>query len=198
MAINSYFYDSVNNDRPYSGADFAKAFGIICEDGVIISDPDGSMGFDMTGTGNTTITAGKAVVAGHFVENDANYIVTVPGGSYSGMVVIRVDIKDTRMASIVIRTDQIPQQDDAIYELPLHNVTVSNGAITAHSDVRAQGGAIASLPSNAVTWQADPNGVSAYLGLMNGNGKPIRLFLTSAQPAASSTEIRAWIQIDKF
>jgi hypothetical protein len=48
------------------------------------------------------------------------------------------------------------------------------------------------------TWEADPNGVSMIIGKMGGTGKPIRLFLTSAQPAASSTEIRAWIQIDKF
>jgi hypothetical protein len=48
------------------------------------------------------------------------------------------------------------------------------------------------------TWEADPNGVSMVIGKLGGTGKPIRLYLTSAQPAASSTEIRAWIQIDKF
>ena len=35
MAINSYFYDSVNDDRTYSAEDFAKAFGIVLETGVL-------------------------------------------------------------------------------------------------------------------------------------------------------------------
>jgi hypothetical protein len=48
------------------------------------------------------------------------------------------------------------------------------------------------------TWQADPNGVSMVIGKYNGTGKPIRLFLTASQPAASSTEHRVWIQIDNF
>lgn len=48
------------------------------------------------------------------------------------------------------------------------------------------------------TWTADPNGVSLYVGNLGGTGKPIRVFFTSAQPAASATEIRAWVQIDKF
>jgi hypothetical protein len=48
------------------------------------------------------------------------------------------------------------------------------------------------------TWEADPNGCSVIVGKMAGTGKPIRVFFTSAQPAASSTEHRVWIQIDKF
>lgn len=48
------------------------------------------------------------------------------------------------------------------------------------------------------TWEADPNGVSMIIGRYGGVGKPIRLFLTAAQPAASSSEHRIWIQIDNF
>ena len=50
MTINSYFYDSVNNDRPYSANDFAKAFGIILSDGIIAIDENGVLGFAISRT----------------------------------------------------------------------------------------------------------------------------------------------------
>ena len=198
MTINSYFYDSVDNDRPYSASDFAKAFGIILSDGVIAKDDTGALGFDIGGTNYTTIYSGKATIQGHFVEIPDTEILTVPTGSYSGMVVIRVDFSDTRTASLVVRTDRVNQKDSAAWELPLYNVTVTNGIITSVANVRVQGGAIAKMAASTVSWGADPNGVYLNCGLLGGTGKPIKVFFTSAQPAASSTEIRAWFQIDKF
>lgn len=202
MAISSFFYDSVNGDRPYSAGDFAKAFGVILEDGVIPKDDTGALGLDLGGTGTTalnTIYAGKATVQGHFVEVDDTEILTPPAGSYSGMVVLRVDISTARIASLAVRTDQTPQQDASIWELPLYNVTVTNGVISAiTSDLRVQGGAIAKAPPNMVTWQADPNGIILNCGNYDGTGKPIQLFLTAAQPAASGSIIRAWLEIDNF
>ncbi len=166
---------------------------------MIAKDDSGALGLDMGGTGNTTIYAGKATVQGHFIEVDGTEILTVPAGSYSGMVVLRVDITTARTATLAIRTDQTPQQDSSIWELPLYNITVSNGAISAiTSDLRVQGGAIAKMQPNMVTWSADPNGVYLHCGNYNGTGKEIQLFLTAAQPAASSTNPRAWIQIDNF
>lgn len=197
MPINSYFYDSVSNDRPYSGSDFAKAFGVITQTGVIASDIDESLGFDLPNF--TTIAPGKAVVEGHFIESTENVTLTVPAGSYAGMIVLRVDIVDQRIATIAVRTDQIPQKDESIWEMPLYNVTVTSGAITAMtSDLRVQGGAVAKLPGNAVTWSADPNGIYLNVGLYGGVNKPIKLFLTSAQPGASALTHNAWIQIDNF
>jgi hypothetical protein len=198
MTINSYFYDSVDNDRPYSAGDFAKAFGIILSDGVIQKDETGALGFDIGGTNYTTIYAGKATVQGHFVEIPDTEILTVTGGTYSGQVVLRVDYSDTRIATLVVRTDRVPQQDAAAWEMPLYNVSVTNGIITAVTDMRIQGGAVAKMAADTVTWDADPNGAILNVGRLNGTGKPIRIFFTSAQPAASSAEIRAWFQIDKF
>jgi hypothetical protein len=198
MTINSYFYDSVDNDRPYSAGDFAKAFGIILSDGVIQKDDTGALGFDIGGTNYTTIYAGKATIQGHFVEIPDTEILTVTGGTYSGMVVLRVDFVDTRTATLVVRTDRVNQKDASAWELPLYNVSVTNGVITAVTDVRVQGGAVAKMAASTVSWGADPNGVYLNCGLLGGTGKPIKVFFTSAQPAASSTEIRAWFQIDKF
>ena len=125
-------------------------------------------------------------------------LITVPAGSYSGMIVIRVDASDARNAAIVVKTDQTPIQTEALYELPLYNCTVANNVITGVTDLRIQGGAVAKIPASVVSWGADTNGVYVNLGKYNGTGKPIKLYLTSVQPAASTGEIRAWIQIDNF
>lgn len=199
MTINSYFYDSVNGDRPYSAGDFAKAFGMILTDGVIPNDPaTNDLGLDIGGTNFLTVYAGKAVVQGHFVEITGTETLTVPTGSYSGMVVLRLDITGARAASLAVRTDQVPQQDASIWELPLYNATVSSGVITAVTDKRIQGGATAKTASNVVTWSSDPNGIYLNCGNYGGSGKPIQLFLTAAQPGASASQIRTWIQVENF
>ena len=197
MTITSYFYDSVNGDRPYSAGDFAKAFGVIIEDGIIAKDDAGTLGLDLNPL--NTINAGKATVQGHFVEIDGTEILAPPAGDYSGMVVLRVDITTARNATLAVRTNQTPQQDSSIWELPLFNVTVASGAITAiTSDLRVQGGAMAKPPANMVTWTADPNGIYLNCGNYGGVNKPIKLFLTAAQPGASASTHNAWIQIDNF
>ena len=213
MAINSYFYDSVNNDRAYSAADFANAFDIMLETGVLIREAQGgSFGFDIGGTNFTTIYEGKAVIQGHLVEMVGTETLTVPSGSYSGQVVIQMDFEGTRDAAIIVKTDRTPIQSASLYELPLYDVNVANGIITAAGDKRYQGGAI---PNNhnqpistidglqakldeSVRWAADPNGVRAVIGKYAGTGKQVVLFLTSARPAADSSEHRVWIQIDNF
>jgi len=219
MVLKSYFYDSSNGDRPYSAADFAKAFDIGFETGCLIRETQGgTYGFDIGGTNFTTIYAGQAVIQGRFVEVPvgSTEILTVPAGSYDGQVVIRVDADDARTASLVVKMDRAPIQSGSIYEMPLYNVTVANSIITAAGDLRYQGGAIPNNHNqpistvtglqdilnakaddgNTVIWEADPNGVSMVVGQYAGTGRSIRVFLTTEQPAASSTEHRVWIQID--
>jgi hypothetical protein len=189
MAINSYFYDSVNNDRPYSGGDFARAFGVILSDGVIAKDDTGALGLDCGGTSYTTIFAGKATVQGHFVEipEGTTEILTVPSGSYSGSIVLRVDITGTRLASVIVRTDQTPQKDTSAWELILYNCTVANGVITGVTDKRVQGGAIAKPAANVPTFFYRDNGVYLQIGTYS-------IALTPAQPPSSAK--RVWIQVD--
>ena len=195
MTINSYFYDSVNGDRKYTSSDFAKAFGLILSDGIIADYTTGALGISVSGTNFTTVNTGKAVVQGHFIEVSAAETLTVPTGTYAGMIVLRVDMATTRKASVAVRTDQIPQKDTSIWELPLYNVSVTNGVIGSVTDLRTQGGAIAKTAPNVVTWTDDPNGV--YLNIGTHGGKTYKLFLTSAQPAVGgTTERRAWIQMD--
>lgn len=213
MAINSYFYDSVAGDRTYSAADFARAFDIAFENGCLIREAQGGkIGFDIGGTNFTTIYEGKAVIEGHFVEVTGTELLAVPAGSYSGAIVIRLDKEDARSASLVVKTDRTYIQSGSIYELPLYWCTVANNIITGVTDVRYQGGAV---PNNhnqpigtieglqdhidkAVVWEGDAKGIKCTMGKYNTTGKPVVLFLTATQPAASATEHRAWIQIDYF
>jgi hypothetical protein len=216
VAINSWFYDSVDGDRPYSASQFADAFDVITETGIMPKDLTGALGFDIGGTNYTTIYSGKAVVEGRFVEVTGTEILTVPAGTYSGQIVIQVDSDDARSAALVVKMDQNPIQTASLYELPLYNVTVTNNLITAVTDVRTKGGVgshihviseisglVSALDakaddSNSLTWAADPNGVKCTMGKFNGTGKPVVLFLTTARPAAVSSEHRVWIQIDYF
>ena len=214
MAINSYFYDSTPEDpRTYSAADFARAFDIAFENGVLIREAQGgSFGFDIGGTNYTTIYEGKAMIQGRFIEVTGTEILTVPSGTYSGQVVIHVDADAERSASLIVKQDRSPITAGNIYELPLYDVAVANGVITAVTDIRYQGGAIPNnhnqpistitglqaLLDEKVRWAADPNGVRAIVGRYAGTGKNIVLFLTSARPSADPTEHRVWIQIDNF
>lgn len=213
MAINSYFYDSVNGDRPYSAQAFSKAFDIVFETGILIRETvGGTLGFDIGGTNFTTVYEGKAVIEGHFVEVTGTETLTVPAGSYSGQVVIQMDMDSDRIARLIVKQDRTPIQSSSFYELPLYNCTVTSGIITAVEDIRYQGGAvpnnhnhkiseIAGLQSTidaSLNWVADPNGVKCTMGKYNGTGKPVVLFLTANAPTASASEHRVWIQIDNF
>lgn len=115
------------------------------------------------------------------------YSLVVPEGTYSGMIVLRLDILDARVASLEVRTDRTPQQDTAIWELPLYNCTVSNGVITSTTDLRVQGGAVAKIPDNIPTYTYKNNGVHLTLGVYE-------IALTPLQPPAQ--EKLVWIQVD--
>jgi hypothetical protein len=188
MTIYAYFFDSVGGDKPYSAADFARAFGVILQTGVLAKESGGTdLGFLLGGAGMTTVYAGKAVIEGHFIESDVGVTLTVPAGSYSGLVVLRLDILDSRTATIEIRTDQTPQQDSAIWELPLWEIVVTNGVIGTYNDVREQGGAVAKLPSNIPTYRYLNNGVYLDLGVYS-------IALTPELPPKE--EKLVWIKID--
>jgi hypothetical protein len=213
MPIYSYFYDSSNNDRPYSAKDFTRAFDIAFETGFLIRETvGGTFGFDIGGSNLTTIYEGKAIIEGHFIELEGIETISVPAGTYDGQVVLQLDVENERKAKIIMKTNRTPIQTPSFYELPIYDAIVKNGVNTGVYDKRYQGGAI---PNNhvhktsdvtglvgaldqMVSWKSDGNGVSVQVGRFAGTGKPIVLYLSSVRPAPSATEIRAWIQIDKF
>lgn len=198
MPINSYFFDAVNDDRVYSAADFARAFDIVTETGFLIRETSGGkFGFDIGGTNYTTIYEGKAVVEGRLVELTGTETLTVPAGTYSGQIVLRVDFVTFREATIVVKDVRAPVQTETMFELPMYDVAVSNGIITAVTDLRFQGGCIPNNhnhklselegASTAVTWFARDNGVYLQIG-------DYSIALTPQQPPYSAK--RVWIQVD--
>jgi hypothetical protein len=213
MAIYSYFYDSVDGDRQYSAGDFARAFGIFTENGVLKREEnDGALGFDIGGTNYTTIYEGRAIIEGHFVEITDTETLVVPAGTYDGMVALQVDADGDRAATLEVITDRTPTQSASLYQLKLYHVRVNDGIITDADDQRTQGGAIPNNHSQpissidglqehvdqTVVWDAETTGARARVGTYAGTGKPIYLYLTSGEPSASASEHRVWIQIDNF
>ena len=213
MAIRSFFYDSVNGDRPYSAKDFSTAFDIAFETGILIRETvGGKMGFDIGGNNFTTVYEGKAVIEGHFVEVTGTEILTVPAGTYSGQIVIQMDIESERIARLVVKNNRTPIQSPSFYELPLYDANVVRWTYHCSHRFEIQGGAVPNnhnqpistieglqaLLDEKVRWSADPNGVRAIVGKYAGTGKNVVLFLTSARPSADPTEHRVWIQIDNF
>jgi hypothetical protein len=198
MAINSYFYDSVNSDRPYSAKDFATAFGIGFETGFLIRETQGGrFGFDIGGTNYTTIYEGKAIIEGHFVEITGTEILTVPSGTYSGQIVLRLDADNARNISLVVKTDRAPIQTPSLYELPVYDANVTNGTITGVIDKRYQGGAV---PNNHRHKQDEVEGLDNMVYYFyRDNGAYLQvgdysIALTPSQPPYSAK--RVWIQTD--
>jgi hypothetical protein len=198
VAINSYFYDSVNNDRPYSAKDFATAFGMGFETGFLIRETRGGrFGFDIGGTNYTTIYEGRAIIEGHFVEVTGTEILTVPSGTYSGQIVIRLDTENARSASLVVKTDRNPTQTPTLYELPAYDANVTNGVITGVIDKRYQGGAV---PNNHNHKTSEVEGLENMVTYFYRDGGAYlqvgdySIALTPSQPPYS--EKRVWIQTD--
>jgi len=198
MAINSYFYDSVSGDRPYSAKDFANAFNIAWETGFLIRETQGGrFGFDIGGTNYTTLYEGKAIIEGHFIEVTGTEVLTVPSGTYSGQIVIRLDVDNARSASLVVKTDRTPIQTPTLYELPVYDANVANGIITGVIDKRYQGGAI---PNNHRHKQDHIDGLENIVTFFyRDNGAYLQvgdysIALTPAQPPYSAK--RVWIQTD--
>jgi hypothetical protein len=142
MAINAYFFNSVAGDRTYSARDFARAFDVILQNGVIPED-DGTLGLSVTGTQFNVLNKGKAIIQGHFVDVPvAETITNIPNWDFFGMIVLRLDMTNNRNCTVVVLSHRNPQQDENIWELPLYNVSVAGGVITSAQDLRVGGGAI--------------------------------------------------------
>jgi hypothetical protein len=160
---------------------------MILEDGAIMKE-DGTLGFALTGTNYTTVNEGRAVVQGHFIEVTGTEVLAIPAGTYEGMITIKVDKTDQRKATLNVRQDRLPEQNAAIWEYPLYNISVSNGVITTlPTSLIEQGGAVAKTATNVPTYFYRDNGVYLQIGTYS-------IALTPAQPPASAK--RVWIQID--
>lgn len=142
MAQRSYFFDSVDHDRIYTSADFARVFGAIAgRDGVIYGYGDDLKVTPGTGM-NVTVGTGAAFVQGRMLEvyDQAETLPIATADATNpriDRVVIRVDLSTAqRKAYLAVKTGTaaatpvapLLQQDSTIWETSLAQVRVPAGA----------------------------------------------------------------------
>lgn len=140
MAITSGFFNSVNGDRRYKADFFAEYFASFIANGIF---PNPSTGMQVIANGNMTVSirAGKAWIKGYYVNNDADYLLSL--GVADGVlkridrIVLRLDFSSRQITPVVKKgtaasspTAPSLQRDADAYELGLADVLISNGAIS--------------------------------------------------------------------
>ena len=142
MAQKSYFFDSVDHDRIYTAADFARVFGAIAgRDGVIYGYGDELKVTSGSGMA-VKVGTGAAFVQGRMLEvYDQAETLSIATADATNpridLVVVRVDLSSgERRAYLAVKvgtpaaTPAAPllQQDSTIWELSLAQVRVGAGA----------------------------------------------------------------------
>ncbi len=142
MAQKSYFFDSVDHDRIYSTADFARVFGAIAgRDGVIYGYGDELAVSPGTGM-VVTVGTGAAFVQGRMLEVYGEAEVLPVGAAdvvnpRIDRVVVRLDLTSNERRAYLAVKQGVPaaepaapllQQDSTIWETSLAQVRVPAGA----------------------------------------------------------------------
>jgi hypothetical protein len=142
VAQRSYFFDSVDHDRIYTAADFARVFGAIAgRDGVIYGYGDELAVSPGSGM-NVTVGTGAAFVQGRMLEvYSAAETLSIATAHATNpridRVVIRVDLSTAQRRAYLAIKDGTPaatpaapllQQDATIWEMSLAQVRVAAGA----------------------------------------------------------------------
>lgn len=148
MAQRSYFFDSVDHDRIYTTADFARVFGAIAgRDGVVYGY--GNEFNVTTGTGmNVLVDTGAAFVQGRMLEvyGEAEVLAVTTADATNpriDRVIVRLDLSVAeRRAYLAVKLGTPAaepaaptlQQDATIWELSLAQVRVAAGATNITAD----------------------------------------------------------------
>lgn len=142
MAQRSYFFDSVDHDRIYTAADFARVFGAIAgRDGVIYGYGDELKVTPGTGMA-VKVGTGAAFVQGRMLDvyDQAETLPIATADATNpriDRVVVRVDLSTAqRKAYLAVKTGTaaatpvapLLQQDSTIWEMSLAQVRVPAGA----------------------------------------------------------------------
>ena len=148
MAQRSYFFDSVDHDRIYTSADFARVFGAIAgRDGVIYGYGDELKVTSGSGMA-VKVGTGAAFVQGRMLEvyDQAETLPIATADATNpriDLVVVRVDLSSgERRAYLAVKvgtpaaTPVAPllQQDATIWELSLAQVRIAAGATGITAD----------------------------------------------------------------
>ena len=135
MAITSFPFQSITNDRQYSDLDFANYFAQFLKNGVAVGVGTGLQVKPSTPVGMTVLVGtGGALVNGRQLMNNSNYSITLTAASTTtarvDSVVVQLNLP-LRQVSLVYKEGVTTVQRDAnIYELQLATITVPQNAAT--------------------------------------------------------------------
>lgn len=151
FAVNSGFYDAVNNDRTYSADDMNRPYKRLVSNGVFAT-PQGTPSTDLqvvsAGTGMQIIVqAGEGIFTDKWFENAAAINITVPDNTSTvprvDSVIVQVDQRTSgRVGNIVYRTGT-PSSNPAapainqvtnVTEYRVANIYVAAGANAINND----------------------------------------------------------------
>lgn len=144
-AVNSGFYDAIDEDRLYAAATMNMPYKEMFSEGVLGEQLGGDTpGFEVTHINGSTIRIrpGNALLGGRWVESNTNYLASVipaPAGfGRTDGVFLRVDTnEDVRGADIRIRQGSItPDTSSGVHELLLATVYVYGSSDPQITDAR--------------------------------------------------------------
>lgn len=151
MAQRYLFFNSINDDRRiYQAQDFADYFGSVLSTGLLHEDNVPGLEVSVeTGTMNTVVSEGRAIMRGHYYENTTPYVLThsiaEPTADRIDRVILRLDLRNAHRNILLHVKEGVPsanpeppalQRDNFIYELSLAQVRIrANTSTIDPSDV---------------------------------------------------------------
>lgn len=138
MAITSFPFQSIINDRQYSDLDFANYFAQFLKNGVAVGVGTGLQVKPSNPVGMTVLVGtGGALINGRQITNTTDYSLTLTAASTTAArvdsIVVQLNIP-LRQVSIVYKEGTTAvQRDSNIYELQLATITVPQNASTINA-----------------------------------------------------------------
>lgn len=138
MAITSFPFQSITNDRQYSDLDFANYFAQFLKNGVAVGVGTGLQVKPSNPVGMTVLVGtGGALINGRQITNTTDYSLTLTAASTTAArvdsIVVQLNIP-LRQVSIVYKEGTTAvQRDSNIYELQLATITVPQNASTINA-----------------------------------------------------------------
>jgi len=138
LAISSFPFQSITNDRQYSDLDFANYFAQFFKNGVAVGVGTGLQVKAATPVGMTVLVGtGGALINGRQLTNNSDHPITLTAASTTAArvdsVVVQLNLP-LRQVSLVYKEGVTTVQRDAnIYELQLATITVPQNAATITS-----------------------------------------------------------------
>ena len=135
MAITSFPFQSITNDRQYSDLDFANYFAQFFKNGVAVGVGTGLQVKPSTPVGMTVLVGtGGALVNGRQLTNNSDYSITLTAASTTAArvdsVVVQLNLPLRQVSLVYKEGVTIVQRDANIYELQLATITVPQNAST--------------------------------------------------------------------